>query len=112
MVKILNKCKYNNLILMNDDLHGFTGFFKNEILNDKIAKVVILENNTKGLSFPSVVSGSIVSAITSGAASVIGAALMSKKKFDVTLGIYLKDGEYIEINTNDRDLLRFLLQYM
>lgn len=106
------KGKYSKVMLMGGDLIGVTGLFKYDDLNDKIVGVKIIKVSSNGSSFYSSCSSSLVGAVVAGVGGAITMALMNRKSIELDCDIYFKDGTTMQLCTDRKDIIKFLMNYM
>lgn len=111
MVKVLSSSEFKDLIVAGNEIWGSRGLFDVERLDDKIRFVHLLDNKTRGASFPSVIGSTIVSTVCFGIWGIFALLFTSKPRYSVTCDIYL-DNTKIEVWTNDHHLITLLTKYM
>ena len=99
---------YTNVLCVLGKCYLFNSFLKNEDISNKILHVALLENYTQNNSN---LSRTILYTVGGGP---LGFLFAQSKKNDVQIEclIYLNDERQIQIETNDRKLIKYLMKFM
>lgn len=110
MVRIQKPSRYTDVFILGRELRGTVGFLKTERLDDQIIGVKVNSFSRDGKLTTAL--GGIAGGIVAGALGILVTMTAMRPRIEATLTIYLRNGDYIKLDTDDVSLIKYLLPYM